>query len=307
MNYIFNYIINDDFKNKLIKLQILINKYDDNYNNLNKFINCIFKNYYITYNYLDNYCNNIFSKIKNKIKGINVNFYKFNDNKNYINIYCPWLNNSTLSNCYFITKKSIKYTINLLLLFFKIYKELNVFYYFNKNFFDKDFFDLLKKLFYQLLILQFTKCNYSSYLLWEINKYNINNISPYKDFWKLFNNYNKNNNYNIMLIFKNIYNDLNLIIPKSLQNEIFNDNIINNTNKIILHNINIDIKLELLINKISNNNYIVLTDKQFNILNKYYSLEYYIKYNTLDGNINSPIVIDDVIDDDIDELNNKVF
>lgn len=303
MNYIFNYIINDDFKNKLIKLQILINKCDNNYHNLNKFINYIFKNYYITYNYLNNYCNNLFNNLKNKIKGINIKFYKFNENKNYIDIFCPWLNNSKLSNSYFITKKSIKYIINLLLLFFKIYKELNVFYYFNNNFFDKDFFDLLKKLFYHLLILQFTKYNYSSYLLWKINKYNINNISPYKDFWKLFNYYNKNNN--IMLIFKNIYNDLNLIIPKSLQNEIFTDNIINNTNKIILKNINIDIQLELLINKISNNNYIILTDSQFNILNKYYSLEYYIKYNTLEGNINSPIVIDDDID--IDESNNKVF
>lgn len=303
MNYIFNYIINDDFKNKLIKLQILINKCDNNYHNLNKFINYIFKNYYITYNYLNNYCNNLFNNLKNKIKGINIKFYKFNENKNYIDIFCPWLNNSKLSNSYFITKKSIKYIINLLLLFFKIYKELNVFYYFNNNFFDKDFFDLLKKLFYHLLILQFTKYNYSSYLLWKINKYNINNISPYKDFWKLFNYYNKNNN--IMLIFKNIYNDLNLIIPKSLQNEIFTDNIINNTNKIILNNINIDIQLELLINKISNNNYIILTDSQFNILNKYYSLEYYIKYNTLEGNINSPIIIDDDID--IDESNNKVF
>lgn len=227
MNYIFNYIINDDFKNKLIKLQILINKCDDNYHNLNKFIKYIFKNYYITYNYLDNYCNNIFNNLKNKIKDVNIKFYKFNENKNYIDTfgkaeamkvcdthldtYCPWLNNSKLSNSYFVTKKSIKYTINLLLLFFKIYKELNVFYYFNNNFFDKDFFDLLKKLFYHLLILQFSKCNYSSYLLWKINKYNINNISPYKDFLELFNNYNKNNN--IMLIFKNIYNDLNLIIP----------------------------------------------------------------------------------------------
>jgi len=303
MNYIFNYIINDDFKNKLIKLQILINKCDDNYHNLNKFINYIFKNYYITYNYLDNYCNNLFNNLKNKIKDVNIKFYKFNENKNYIDIYCPWLNNSKLSNSYFVTKKSIKDIINLLLLFFKIYKELNVFYYFNNIFFDKDFFDLLKKLFYHLLILQFTKYNYSSYLLWKINKYNINNISPYKDFCKLYNNYKKINN--IMLIFKNIYNDLNLIIPKSLQNEIFTDNIINNTNKIILNNINIDIQLELLINKISNNNYIILTDKQFNILNKYYSLEYYIKYNTLEGNINSPIIIDDDID--IDESNNKVF
>ena len=108
---------------------------------------------------------------------------------------------------------------------------------------------------------------------------------------------------------KNIYNELNLIIPKSLQNNIFKDNIIiDNINKIMINNIKFDIRLELILNNISNNIKVNYNIYQFDLLKKYYSLEYIIN-NTLDYNIYSPIIINnnnnnDFNNNDFDNYNN---
>ena len=309
MNYIFKNIINDDFKNLLIKIQMLINK--DSYKYFNDFIDIILNDYYFSYNDVNDYSNFIFNKIKKNFDNTFISFYNIDIDLNdiyYINKYCPWLNNNKQSCNYYITKNTISDIIKLLLFYFKLYKELNVFYYFNNIFFDDKFFKSFKKIYYYFLIFNFTKINFQSYLLWIINNNsnNFNNINPFDCFYQLFNNFKFNN---IIFIMKNIYKELNLIIPKSLQNNIFKDNIIiDNINKIMINNIKFDIRLELILNNISNNIKVNYNIYQFDLLKKYYSLEYIIN-NTLDYNIYSPIIINynnnnDFNNNDFDNYNN---